>query len=381
MRDQPKTKLFFVTTSMVFGGAEIMLLELIRGIDQTKFDVTICVLKADQGLQIRFEALGYKVHVFPVGLSWYGLKSFGALLSFFFKVRPQIVQSWMYRADFYCCFLKFIRPKTKLIWSIHNCDLSLSRNGLSRWLLVKACSVLSWFFPDTVVYCAASAIDTHKSFGFRSTNTLFIPNGFDISRFQKLQDARLGVCDEFALDPGVPIIGCFGRFDPQKNHYGLLEVIGLLHNRGVKVQLLLAGGGVDHANEQLQTKAQNMKVSQYVKLLGVRQDMPRLMSALDLYLSFSSGEAFPLVLGEAMLCGTPVIATNCGDSHRFALEPWMLIPVGDVNAAADAVEYLLRQTDAYRKALSVKSRELVLEHYSVDKNVAAYSDLYRSIVR
>lgn len=380
MREESKISLFVVTTSMVFGGAEIMLLELLKGIDQTRFDVTLCVLKAEKGLQSRFEALGYKIHVFPVGLTWLGIKSFISLMALFLRVRPQIVQSWMYRADFYCCFLKLLRLRTKLIWSVHNCDLSLSRNGLSRWSLVKACAVLSWCLPDAVVYCAASAIATHKAFGFSVTSALFIPNGFDASRFQNLPEARLAARDEFALDPEIPVIGCFGRFDRQKNHFGLLEVVSLLHKRGVKVQLLLAGGGVDHANEQLQARAQNMGIAQYVRLLGVRQDMPRLMSALDLYLSFSLGEAFPLVLGEAMLCETPVIATNCGDSHRFALEPWMLIPAGNINAAADAVACFVSLTDASRKALGVKSRELVLERYSVEKTVAAYSDLYRSVV-
>lgn len=381
MRGQPKITLFVVTTSMVFGGAEIMLLELLKGIDQTKFDVTLCVLKAEQGLQSRFEALGYKIHLFPVGLTWLGLKSFGALLSLFLKVRPQIVQSWMYRADFYSCFLKFVRPKTKLVWSVHNCDLSLSRNGLFRWLLVKTCAVLSWWFPDAVVYCAASAIATHKAFGFRVTNTLFIPNGFDTSRFQKLPEARLSVRDELALDSALPVIGCFGRFDPQKNHFGLLDVIGLLHKRGLRVQLLLAGGGVDNANKRLLTKAQRMGIAQYVRFLGVRQDMPRLMSGLDLYLSFSLGEAFPLVLGEAMLCQTPAIATNCGDSHRFALEPWMLTPVGDVSAAADAVEHFFKLTEDSRKALGMQSRVYVATNFSVENNVCAYSDLYRSLVR
>lgn len=379
MRDQSRAKLFVVSTSMVFGGAEIMLLELLKRLDQKKFDVTLCVLKEAQGLQSQFKELGYKIHVFPVGFTWSGLKSFIAFLSLFLKVRPQIVQSWMYRADFYSSFLKLLRPKTKLIWSVHNCDLSLSRNGLSRWTLVKACAFLSRFFPDSVVYCATSAIANHKAFGFRVTDAVFIPNGFDASRFMKIPKARAEACAEFDLNPALPVIGSFGRFDPQKNHLGLLDLAALLHKRGLKVQLLLAGGGVDLSNLRLVTYAQNIGISQYVRFLGVRQDMPRLMSALDLYISFSLGEAFPLVLGEAMLCETPVVATNCGDSDRFALEPWMSIPVGKTDAAADAIEKLFHLNEDRLQELGKRSRQLIVDNFSIEKTVAAYSDLYRSV--
>lgn len=145
--------------------------------------------------------------------------------------------------------------------------------------------------------------------------------------------------------------------------------------------LLLAGGGVDQSNTELIGRARHVGIDHFVKFLGVRQDIPRLMSALDLYLSFSLGEAFPLVLGEAMLCETPVIATNCGDSRRFALESWMLIPIGDVNAAADAVEKFFKLTEDRRKALGRQSRDFIAANFSVEKNVEAYSDLYRSFVR
>lgn len=380
MRDHPRIKLFVVTTSMVFGGAEIMLLELLKGIDRTKFDVTLCVLKAEQGLQSRFESIGYKTHAFPVGLTWSGLKSLAGLVSLFLAIRPDIVQSWMYRADFYACFLKLLRPKTKLVWSVHNCDLSLSRNGLSRWILVKACAVLSWVFPNAIAYCATSAIASHKAFGFRELDALYIPNGFDADCFKKISGARETVCTEVGLNPALPVVGSFGRFDPQKNHTGLLDLVAVLHKRGLKIQLLLAGGGVDGLNGQLAAQTKRLGLSGYVRLLGVREDVPRLMSALDLYVSFSLGEAFPLVLGEAMLCETPVIATNCGDSSRLGLESWMITPVGNTDEAAEAIEIFFNLNEARREELGKRSRQFVVDNFSIKNTVTTYSNLYRSLV-
>lgn len=375
-----KKYLFVVSTSMIFGGAEVMLYEFLKRIDRDEFEIALCVLKKGQPLQGAFESAGYKVNVFPVGFTLGGLKSLIEFTRFFIKIKPEIIQSWMYRADFYSCFLKLLRPRTKLIWSVHNCDLSLSRNGVLRIALVKICAWLSLLFPDRIVYCATSAIESHQKFGFKKSDAVFIPNGFDCVRFKKHMDAKNAVAGELALCPTLPVIGCFGRNDPQKNHLGLLDVISKLHGRGLEVYVLMAGEGVDDSNARLVSKTKALGLEKYVRFLGVRRDMPRLMSSLDLYVSFSLGEAFPLVLGEAMLCETPVITTNCGDSYRFALEPWMCVAAGSVDGAVHAIEQFFHLPKEQRKQLGVKSRQFISDQFSVANSVAAYTGLYREVL-
>ena len=86
------------------------------------------------------------------------------------------------------------------------------------------------------------------------------------------------------------------------------------------------------------------------------------MAALDVATSSSLGEAFPLVLVEAMACGVPCAATNVGDSALMIAESGIAVPPDDASALADAWLDLLALTADERTALGCRGRERVLEN-------------------
>jgi glycosyltransferase involved in cell wall biosynthesis len=83
-------------------------------------------------------------------------------------------------------------------------------------------------------------------------------------------------------------------------------------------------------------------ISEQIHLLGERSDIPRLSAALDIASSSSAyGEAFPMVIGEAMSCGVPCVVTDVGDSARIVDNTGYVVPPREPQALANAWQKMI----------------------------------------
>jgi glycosyltransferase involved in cell wall biosynthesis len=106
--------------------------------------------------------------------------------------------------------------------------------------------------------------------------------------------------------------------------------------------------------------------------------MPAFMAGLDLLCVPSLGEAFPNVLGEAMACGVPCVATDVGDSRYIIADTGRAVPPGQPEDLAVAMGELLDLDPAVRTELGKRCRSRIRENYSLEKIVGHYAALYRS---
>jgi glycosyltransferase involved in cell wall biosynthesis len=207
-----------------------------------------------------------------------------------------------------------------------------------------------------------------------------IPNGIDLEAFAPSRAHRVSVREELGADPGAPLIGLFARFDPQKNHRMFLAAAAKLHESLPEARFVLAGGGMDASNAALAQWIDEAGVAGVTHLLGLRADMPRLTAALDVACSSSSwGEAFPLVLGEAMACGVPCVATDLGDVADIVSDCGRVVPPDDPVALALAMEALLRLPEPERRALGVRARSRIEDRFDVRGIAARYESMYISL--
>jgi glycosyltransferase involved in cell wall biosynthesis len=114
---------------------------------------------------------------------------------------------------------------------------------------------------------------------------------------------------------------------------------------------------------------------------GFRSDVPRVMAALDVYVTTSCDEGFSLSTAEAMAAGKPIVATRSGGPDELLRESQsgLLVPVGDTHAIAAAVESL-RGDDALRRRLGVEARKYAIAHCGRAHMIARYRELYRSLI-
>src|SRR5262249_22081389 len=138
--------------------------------------------------------------------------------------------------------------------------------------------------------------------------------------------------------------------------------------------------GVDRSNPALVALVDSLGLGDRCHLLGPRRDIPRIQAALDLATSSSISEAFPLVVGEAMACGTPCVVTDVGDSALMVGDTGRVVPPRDPVALAEAWRDLLSLGAERRRRLGEDARRRTLELFDLSAVARRYEDLYESLL-
>jgi len=189
-----------------------------------------------------------------------------------------------------------------------------------------------------------------------------IPTGVDIDRFAPLgTDERAAV--RVGLDVGIDdwMVLYAGRLSPEKGAHYLIEAVRQIP---FAVHVVLCGLASDRAYlDRLKEEA----IASNAAFLGLRSDVPSLMGAADLVVVPSdSPDAQPLVISEALACGTPVIASNVGGiSDSMKGFPEQLVAPGDPMQLAKLIERYLRWRTS-EPELGGRSRQWAVEHMTLD---------------
>jgi glycosyltransferase involved in cell wall biosynthesis len=366
-----------VITGLGTGGAETMLLKLLERIDRDSFDCRVFSLTDLGEVGPKIAALGIPVEALEMRRSVPDPRALLALARRLKAIKADLVHTWMYHADLLGGLAGRLAGVRCIVWGIRNSDLDASRTGAGTRFVVGLNSRLSGSLPTGILSCAEVARAAHIALGYAAAKFEVIPNGFDIERFHVDPKARASVRAELGLPATATLIGAVGRFDPQKNHLGLLRAAGLLRESHPLARLVLVGKGLDESNQVLVDAARREGLAESVYWLGRRDDIPRLMASLDVYVSSSYGEAFPNVVGEAMASGVPCAVTDAGDCAAIVSDTGRVVRVGDMQALAGALADLLALDSAARADLGRRARERVVAHFELGRIVRRYEDYYR----
>ena len=190
-----------------------------------------------------------------------------------------------------------------------------------------------------------------------------IPNGVDVERFKpRPPDPRLR--EELGIPEGSPVAGIVAALRPEKNHALFLEAARLVRQEVPSARFLVVGDGVER--EKLEERAGELGISDAVRFLGTRHDIPEVLSLLDVFVLTSHMEANPVSILEALACGKPVVATAVGSVPETVLEgeTGYLAEPGNARQIAERVISLFR--DPARAAeMGRTGRRNVVEHWSL----------------
>jgi glycosyltransferase involved in cell wall biosynthesis len=156
------------------------------------------------------------------------------------------------------------------------------------------------------------------------------------------------------LPPLAKVVGTVGRLDFQKAPEVLLDAIARLHND--RAVLVWAGHG-ELAEFAAQT-IERLGLDDRARLLGNRQDVPRILPAFDVFAMASRYEGLPCVIVEAQQCGIPVVATavNAVPDVVIPGETGLLVPPERPDLLASAIDYALDHPgEASRWAASARA--------------------------
>jgi glycosyltransferase involved in cell wall biosynthesis len=373
-------RIVFIITGLSTGGAEMMLFKVLQRLDRQRFSPQVISLSTMGELAPRITALGIPVQALGMNLRLPSPGKFFRLVRILRCSHPDLVHTWLYHADLLGGLAARLAGISAVGWCVRNSDLDRGNARLSIRAVVRLCAWLSKWIPRRILSCSEKARHLHVGYGYAAEKMLVVPNGFDIAQFVPSGEARRGVRKDLGLEENTLLVGLIGRFDPQKNHAGFLKAAGALHRRMPQVHFVMAGKGIDSNNTALMQSVTAAGVVSNVHLLGLRDDMPRLMAALDVLASSSYGEGFPNVLGEAMACGVPCVVTDVGDSIDIVGDTGLGVEPHDMQRLAIALEELLTMPPAERAALGERARERVATHFEIGKVVRQYQEFYELLL-
>jgi glycosyltransferase involved in cell wall biosynthesis len=142
------------------------------------------------------------------------------------------------------------------------------------------------------------------------------------------------------------------------------------------IHFVFCGKNVTPENKALMAKATRLKLHN-VHFLGPRDDVERLTAGFDIaVLNSSAGEGFPNVIGEAMACGVPCVATDVGDTGHLIGDTGHVSPPNNPALMADACISLIKKGNEFRNQLGKKARLRIIDHFSIGSITKQYEQLY-----
>ncbi|MBA4317008.1 MAG: hypothetical protein C0412_01265 [Flavobacterium sp.] len=371
-------EIIHVITNLSTGGAEFMLYKLLRQSASLRKKSGIVTLMSAGAIGKKIQKLGVPVYELNMPRGRFDFLAFLTLCKILRRISPKYVQTWMYHSDLLGGLAAYIAGCRNVIWGIHHSDLSFASNKASTVFTAKLCALLSNFVPSKIVSCSLHAKFIHEKIGYCSKKIVVIPNGFELDIFKPDPLAKPSLLKELGLSHNTVIVSLIGRFNPQKDHENFCRAASLVLKKHPDCHFVFCGSDVDPSNEVLIKYLAQNSILENSHLLGVREDMPRISAAADICVSSSCGEAFPLVVGEAMACETPCVVTDVGDSAYIVGETGFVVPPKSPERLAQAIIRMIEIGLEQRRQLGVAARKRVEENFSIRVVTEQYERLSRS---
>ena len=237
-----------------------------------------------------------------------------------------------------------------IFWGIHTFKLSWKTNA--KTIVVRTIlALLSYLIPKKIITVSAKSMGYHTRIGYCADKFVVIANGFDFRSIKQEDMPKFKLRKRYNLPRDARLIGTVGRFHHDKNYDMLIDVARIAVEEVPSLFFVLIGQGLDYSNKHLLEKIKRYKMANNFLLLGARDDAIECMSQFDVFCLTSRTEAFPLVVGEAMSLGIPVVSTNVGDIPMILGDTGYIHDICDVKGFASTVIEIIKMSDLERRVI------------------------------
>jgi glycosyltransferase involved in cell wall biosynthesis len=364
-------KIFILSTSMGMGGADQQILILAQAMRARGHEVRIVALaplgpmgQEAQREGIPTESLGMERNIGMVPRIFRLVRMLRAW-------RPDVLHSHMLHANLLARAVRPIARVPALVSTIH----SINDGGRLRMAAYRLTSGL----VDRVTIISRLAAQRYVAIGAVPRGRLeVVPNTVDTRRFRPLPHVRAAVRQEMKLGNEFAWLAV-GRFEEAKDYPTMIAAFARLASGRPTSRLLLVGkGSLQQDVEQLVRAA---GLEERVRFVGVRRDIPELMSAADGYVLSSTREGMPVVLLEAAAVGLPIVATRVGGVGEVVEDgvTGLLVPPGSPAELAGAMEKIEALALESRMAMGERGRVLVEQQYGTDHVMDIWDRIYSEV--
>lgn len=232
---------------------------------------------------------------------------------------------------------------------------------------------------DRLIALTERGIREHLDRGVgRPEQWLSIFSGIDLAPFEQARTRREEVRRRLGVDNGELLVGAVGRLEAVKGFAYFIDAARVVLAAAPRARFVLAGDG--SLAGTLRERARDLGAR--FQFLGLRDDVPELMAAMDLFVLPSLNEGMGRVLLEAGAAALPRVATAVGGVPDIIADgiTGALVPPADPDALAQAMLRLLADP-AQRERLGTAAHGAVVPAYGLEHMVARLEDLYEQLLK
>jgi len=378
-----KINILYVITKLELGGAQKQLLSIIRQLDKEKFNPYL--ITASHGLLVEEASRINGLTLIRCGFLERSIHPLKDILAFLFiyrfikKNRIDIVHTHSSKAGILGRLAARVAGARSIVhtvhgWSFHNYQ---ARPVYYLYLLLERFCA---FFSSAIIVVSRfdQKLAESLSIGRREQYKL-IRYAVESARFR--QAGCPGTLkSEFCLSGDGPLIGMVSCFKPQKAPVDFIKLAGALKDNFPGARFVLVGDGI--LRGEVVSSISKLGLKGRVILTGWRQDIPAILSCLDVFVLTSLWEGLPIVVLEALAAGVPVLATDTGGIREIVSEGvnGYLVKPHDIDGMQKRLRELLSRPSLRAELSCSAGRYAESGEYAsdvmLDKTVRLYSDLY-----
>lgn len=330
-------RLLCIVGIMDAGGAETFLMKLYRQLDKSKYQMDFCVSDKKKGI--------YEDEILSMGGKIYRINNKSDNLLSFIRDLKNVIKDGHYDrvlrigADCFCAID---------LWIAFFCGVKIrafrsSNSGsIQKNLVVKLHKILRTpLMLVANVKFAPSDLAAEFTFGKRclkKNKIIFLHNAINTNLYKYDEDNKNKIRKELELENNF-VIGHIGRFNVQKNHDFLLQICAEVMKTNPNIRLLLVGKG--ELKNQILQQIEHLKISDKVILTGIRNDIPELLSAIDLIVFPSFFEGMPNVIIEAQAAGLKCLISSEITKEVNITNLVTFLPLSDKNKWVDEINNIV----------------------------------------
>ena len=361
-------RVLHVIATLDRAGSEKQLVDLCRKLDRSRFQPAVCCLTRGGPFAADLRRAGVPLHLLNKRGRW-DLRVIWRARRLIREFEPHIVHTWLPTANTLGRVAALAAGGVPvLIASERSKD---AWKGAARLIADR---ILAKRTTRLVTNAEAVRDFLVNEIELPKEKIRVIRNGLDLAEFDAA--AARGPSEALPDPEGCMVVGTVGRLERQKGMMDLLAAFALLPSDLQDAKLWIVGDGP--LKRELQRQAAETGMTERVRFLGVRSDVPALMRRFDLFALSSLWEGLPNVALEAMAARRAVVATKVDGTPEAVTHGWtgMLVPPSNPGVLAQAIERLLRDAELRRK-YGEAGRQKVEQRFGLDRMVTETQEMYR----
>lgn len=317
------------------GGAEVLVKDYALLLDRDVFDVVIVCLdiKKDSAVYKILKNNNIKIiklyssfeYIHKLLTRIIGKKHISKLLNRVLNdIKPDIVHTHLEMLEVLYHSRSYLN-NTKLVYSCHNLPKTMIGSDLP-----KEYNAAKYLIKNNNLEIIALHDEMKNEIdGLLNIDSIIINNGIDFNNYVDIKETKQEIRKSIGINEDAYVIGHIGRFTYQKNHNKIIEIFSEVLKINNKAILLLIGTG--NLLNEIKNKATSLGIYDSIVFLSNRNDVPRLLKCMNVFLFPSNYEGLSISLIEAQVSKLPCIVSNMINSKSYLNDKITELKLSDEN--------------------------------------------------